>query len=95
MHVVASDIPLSLTTVRGCFMGPNLCPYISHCFRECVPLRYIALQRLVSQTRWSPGTSPHVLRFTGFDHRRDGVSEGVCEAPDLPGVVLDDGADLP
>ena len=51
----------------------KLCPYISHCVRAmCTTTPYLSSANACTITRaMGPDTSPHVLRFTGFDHRRE------------------------
>ena len=45
---------------------------VSHCIRACVPLRHISVSSAKACTiTLGSDTSPHVLRFTGFDHRRE------------------------
>jgi hypothetical protein len=63
-------------TLRG--LVEKLSPYISHCFRACVchyaisePDLSSAMCKDLYRHNGVCGTSPHVLRFTGFGHRRE------------------------
>ena len=50
----------------------RVCAHISHCLfpRVCTTTTYLSSAKACAITMGSD-TSPHVLRFTGFDHRRE------------------------
>ena len=55
--------------LRG--LASQLCPHISHCFaRVYATTPHLSSSKACTITMESD-TSPHVLRFTGFDHRRE------------------------
>ena len=45
-------------------------PYFTLFSRVCITAPYLSSAKACTITMWSD-TSPHVLRFTGFDHRRE------------------------
>ena len=49
---------------------PKLCPYFTLFSRMCTTTPYLSSAKACTITMGSD-TSPHVLRFTGFDHRRE------------------------
>ena len=48
----------------------KLSPYFTLFSRVCATTPYLSSAKACTITMGS-GTSPHVLRFTGFDHRRE------------------------
>jgi hypothetical protein len=50
--------------------GLNLCLYLTLFSRVCTTAPYLSSAKACTVAMESD-TSPHVLRFTGFDHRRE------------------------
>ena len=48
----------------------SVCPYLTLFLRVCTTTPYLSSVKACTITMGSD-TSPHFLRFTGFDHRRE------------------------